>query len=458
MLDSVKPGASMSKPALSIPFPKSWPAKVRSAMLHVVSLAKYAAVYTRSWAADCPNARVRLGAEQKRCEEDNALLREELRIKDARMGGIAAHHRPFYRATERLAILELKAARGWSLEQTAKTFFVCPKTIAAWMKRIDEDGAAALVQLPVPVNRFPDFVRYAVQRLQTLCPTLGKKKLSEVLTRAGLHLGISTIGRIRKEKPIQPPFQPATTDAKPATDRTVTAKRPNHVWHVDLTTVPTQLGFWCPWPPCAWPQCWPWCWWVAIVLDHYSRRVMGFALFRRPPTSVQVRRCLAWTIRSAEEAPKYLISDKGSQFFPTAGYKQWCRRRGIRPRFGALGKHGSLAVLERAIRTVKEGLRRIIVPTRREAMRTELFFILDWYNQHRPHSTLAGKTPEEVYFQRLPGNRRPRFEPRVDWPRSSPCSLPWALVAGRPGARFDVVVERIAGHAHLPIVRLRRAS
>jgi hypothetical protein len=33
-----------------------------------------------------------------------------------------------------------------------------------------------------------------------------------------------------------------------------------------------------------------------------------------------------------------------------------------------------------------------------------------------------------------------------------------ALVAGKPGARFDVVVERVAGHAHLPIVRLRRAS
>jgi hypothetical protein len=52
-----------------------------------------------------------------------------LTFKDARMGGIVAHHRPFYRATERLAILELKAARGWSLEQTAKAFFVCPKTI-----------------------------------------------------------------------------------------------------------------------------------------------------------------------------------------------------------------------------------------------------------------------------------------------------------------------------------------
>ena len=104
------------------------------------------------------------------------------------MASIPAHQRPFYRPPERLAILELKAARGWSLEQTAKRFFVCPKTVATWMKRLDEDGAAALVQLPVPVNKFPDFVRYAVKRLQTLCPNLGKKKLSEVLAR-GFTLG-----------------------------------------------------------------------------------------------------------------------------------------------------------------------------------------------------------------------------------------------------------------------------
>src|SRR5262249_16595112 len=145
MLVWVIPGASMSNPSLTIPLPKSWPAKVRSAMLHVVSLAKFAAVYTRSWAADCSRDRVRLRAERDRHLEDKPLLGEELRIKDARMASIPAHHRPFYRPTERLAILELKAARGWSLEQTAKRFFVCPKTITSWMKRLDEEGAAALV-------------------------------------------------------------------------------------------------------------------------------------------------------------------------------------------------------------------------------------------------------------------------------------------------------------------------
>ena len=185
---------------------------------------------------------------------------------------------------------------------------------------------------------------------------------------------------------------------------------------------------------------------------------MGFALFRKAPTSVEVRSCLGRAIGAAGTAPRYLVSDKGSQFFPTAGYKNWCRHRGIRPRFGALGKHGSIAVLERAVRTIKEALQRIMVPTRREAMRTELVIVLDWYNQHRPHSTLGGKTPDEVYFQRFPANRSPRIEPRSVWPRGSPCALPHALVAGKPGARFDVEVEHVAGHAHLPIIRLRRAA
>jgi hypothetical protein len=55
-----------------------------------------------------------------------------------------------------MAILELRAARHWSLEQTAKVFLVTAETIASWLKRIDEQGSAALVQLPEPVNRYPN--------------------------------------------------------------------------------------------------------------------------------------------------------------------------------------------------------------------------------------------------------------------------------------------------------------
>ena len=166
----------MSKSELKPRLPRSWPATVRSAMLDVLSLAKYAAVYTRSWAADSPNVRVRLQAENNRLLQEVALLREEVRIKDARMACLPPHRRPFYPAPERMAILEVRAARGWSLEQTAESFLVCRKTIASWMRRLDEQGSEALVQLRTPVNKFPDFVRYAVQRLQTFMSVLGEEE------------------------------------------------------------------------------------------------------------------------------------------------------------------------------------------------------------------------------------------------------------------------------------------
>jgi hypothetical protein len=83
---------------------------------------------------------------------------------------------------------------------------------------------------------------------------------------------------------------------------------------------------------------------------------------------------------------------------------------------------------------------------------------IEWYNQHRPHTTLNGQTPEEGHFKRFPANRRPRIEPRPAWPRGAPCALPHALVAGQPGARLEVEVEHFRGFSHLPIIRLRCAS
>ena len=76
---------------------------------------------------------------------------------------VAVHRRPRYAPTERLEILEVRAARGWSLKQTAEAFLITPETNASWSNRVDEQGPKALLQLREPVSRSPDFVRYAVQ-------------------------------------------------------------------------------------------------------------------------------------------------------------------------------------------------------------------------------------------------------------------------------------------------------
>jgi hypothetical protein len=137
------------------------------------------------------------------------------------------------------------------------------------------------VQLPgEPPNKFPQLVRKLVKDLKACCPTLGKVKLAKILARAGLHLAASTVGRMLKENGGQSVRTPPK-DESPAGGEgdgpVVTAKRRNHVWHVDLTVVPTGPGLYCPWLPRALPQRWPFVYWVAVVVDHFSRRVMGCA-------------------------------------------------------------------------------------------------------------------------------------------------------------------------------------
>jgi transposase InsO family protein len=181
-----------------------------------------------------------------------------------------------------------------------------------------------------PLNRFPDYFTYIVKRLKQLCPTMGRKKIAETLARAGLHLGTTTVARMLKRKPrgVPPAADPKTT----RDGRIVTAKYPSHVWHVDLTVVPTGR-FWIPWLPFSLPQHWPFAWWVGVVIDHFSRRVLGITAFKSQPTSEAVRAFLGRTIANARKAPRHIVCDH-RKLFDCPGFRKWCRRKGIqRPRY-----------------------------------------------------------------------------------------------------------------------------
>ena len=62
-----------------IPLPRQWPTRVRSGVLHAISLAHFSLTFTRSWAANSINARIRLKQENDRLGQELALLREEMR-------------------------------------------------------------------------------------------------------------------------------------------------------------------------------------------------------------------------------------------------------------------------------------------------------------------------------------------------------------------------------------------
>jgi hypothetical protein len=185
---------------------------------------------------------------------------------------------------------------------------------------------------------------------------------------------------------------------------------------------------------------------------------MGLAVFDQQPTSEAVRTLLGRAIRQAGTVPPHLITDQGSQFTDEA-FRRWSHRRGIRQRFGAVGKYGSIAIIERLIRKTKsECTRRLLVPYRRDSFRRELALFATWYNEHRPSEALEGKTPDEVYHDLAPACLAPRFEPRRKWPRKSPCAAPRTGIRGRRGVRLELSVRCLRGRKHLPIVELKRAA
>ncbi len=282
---------------------------------------------------------------------------------------------------------------------------------------------------------------------------MGIARIAAVLSRAGLHLGRTTVRRMLKGRPRR--VASAVTDRS---ERRIRSPRPNHIWLVDLTTVPTLAGFWVTWMPWSVPQRWPFCCWVAVGVDRFSRRIMGVRVSRGRPTAVAMADFLAGMIRAAGEKPRHLITDRGKQFTARA-FRRGCRRAGVRQRVGAIGKHGSIALVERCIRTLKEeGVRRWLAPVRWRTVGRELSLFADWYSGQCPHAGLAGATPDEIYFGRRPAHHRPRSEPRARRPRDARCTRPQASVRGRPGVNLGLDVGFLAGRAHLPIVTLTRAA
>ena len=252
--------------AKDIPVPEKWPHLIRQAMLHAVSLAHFSIVVSWSRSADSAIQNVRLKSKLDKLQTEAARAKNQLRIISSRLGRVPAKNRPYYSPIERMDILAHKAACGWNLKQTADAFQTDPATISSWMRRIDDES---LVNIPVPWNKYPSFLRYVTRQLKTLCPRLGKKKIAEYFARSGLYLAATSVGRYLKHELPEAPTDPTFADApEEKKSLSVKSKHPDHTWTVDLTTVPTAGGFWTSWLPNSLPQCWPFCYWIAVIVDH----------------------------------------------------------------------------------------------------------------------------------------------------------------------------------------------
>ncbi len=411
-----------------LPLPYDWNLHIKRGVLAVVALAHTATVelYRRGHETIHPLYRhhVRL----QRAESDAHLLRAQIRLVSARARRANRKERParrglgYYTDTERFEILNIQMARGWSHARTAREFLVCDRTIAWWHRESEDDS---LVKGPrSPVNKFPDYVRLVVLTLKRTFPHLGHRKIAEFLARAGLVLAATTVRRLlaRPKNTHRPLIRSRLPRKKPDSTQLV-ARYPGHIWHADITSIPTNLSTLFSWWPTCFPRVFPKTRSVVAVLDSFTRQVVAIRCFGAGVSAAQVIQTLDEAVTVFGSAPKHLTNDKGSQFFnsktvkPARLLKAWLENNNIQVRFGAVGKKGSIAIIERFFLTLKdEGTRKAPIPLGRSEVDTELSVFAEWYNTKRPHASLGGRTPEEARLGTPLPAERPRFETRPGYP------------------------------------------
>jgi putative transposase len=319
-----------------------------------------------------------------RLRAENDLLRTRLRRLDPR-------RRPRYRPWERLRILWHRSRYGLSLETTARTFVVSVQTVVNWTKDV-ASGSARLVQAKPPLHTLPDLIADLVRRLKREWPHWGTRRIAGMLARLGLRVSRTSVQRILRHGPRRPAV---ASGASLGRRGPLLAKHPGHLYLIDFTRVGGFLRSFV----------------VGAVIDGFSRKVLAIAVASREPTASFAVRLLREAV-ARYGVPRWVVTDHGRQF-TSASFTRALRQRGIRRRYGAVGRTGSLALIERFWRSMKEEYARgLVLYGSLPSIETSLRTYAAWFNRERPHEGPALRTPEEVHLHR---STRARAVPLPSW-------------------------------------------
>ena len=307
---------------------------------------------------------------------------QQLQITILQKGLQKKHTNKRYTLREKLFILCYMETFQVPRCRVTECLGIAKSTLYRWLHKIEEQR-----QSNSPANKTPTEIAALVWKITKDNISWGRIRIANQLGLLNIFISASTVRNIlNRPKPSKQSIsQTKSEKTEEVKARSIPAWYPNHVWSIDTTMV----------------FCWGlWPIHICVVIDHYSRKVMAVVPLEGPNAG--------WINNALESAiekygpPKHIVSDQAHVFTGTV-FAELLGKYNIKPRLGAIGKHGSIAVTERVNKTLKyEWLKRVAIIKGIDHL-TELCNEFElWYNRWRPHMTLDGMRPDDVYFNNKP--------------------------------------------------------
>jgi putative transposase len=205
---------------------------------------------------------------------------------------------------------------------------------------------------------------------------VGRKRVARLMRSAGLR------GATLRRYVVTTLSDSGARPAVDLVDRRFYAEERDRLWVADITFIPTWTGFL----------------YLGMVLDVYSRRVVGWAMETHLRTELILS---ALNMAITQRRPSAVIhhSDRGCQYTSYAFGKR-CREAGVMPSMGSVGDAYDNAMAESFFASLeRELLRRRRFKNQAEAKMAVFEWIEGWYNPHRRHSALGYRSP--VNYERV---------------------------------------------------------
>jgi len=224
--------------------------------------------------------------------------------------------------------------------------------------------------------------------------TYGRVRLTHELRARGHACGQRRVRRLMRAQGLRARprrrYRPQTTDSRhdhPIAPNLLAQRpapsRPDTVWVSDLTYLPTTAGWL----------------FLAVVLDRYSRRVVGWAFSRQLNTSLALA-ALRMALVQRRPAPGLLHhSDRGCQYASDA-YRAELEAHGLVASMSRTGNPYDNAAMESFYATLKiECLHQLLLASPVDTQAHVFDYLEVFYNRERLHSALGYKSPVDFEQQ-----------------------------------------------------------